>query len=68
MTSPKTAQRTPPYDSIANPDVTAWSCPHCKLETYHVYGFDCEECGFSLDRDLVREALRERAALKVLED
>jgi len=49
-----------PYADIADPDVTAWECPHCHHQTYHGYGYECDSCGYNLDRELVVAALTKR--------
>ncbi len=51
------------YEAIADPDCTGWNCPTCGYAAnYHVYGLrECERCGYQLDQDRVRDALKERA-------
>ena len=51
------------YSDIADPTVTAWQCPVCGRYEYHVFGFSCDECGWSADDARVADALAARAAL-----
>lgn len=48
-------------EEIADPDCTGWTCPNCKYSMYHVYGFECDNCGYECDPDMVRTALAERS-------
>ncbi|MAZ17947.1 MAG: hypothetical protein CL535_16655 [Ahrensia sp.] len=48
------------YFDIADLNTAAWQCHTCGRFEYHVFGFDCEECGWSADEDRVKRALVDR--------
>lgn len=49
------------YETIADPDCTAWNCPACGTRNQIVSSLvECRICGYELDPDRVRDALKER--------
>ncbi len=51
------------YEGIADPDSHEWSCLTCGHRNPHAYGLkECEQCGFELDQDRIRDALTKREA------